>query len=84
MKCLQPRQTCKAEDAAGIGLPAVLTELSKVGGLIRIRTGRMCIYNQFLEDDMHRDLLDFRDWDDTELAQVSGAVVTIMIPLRGV
>jgi hypothetical protein len=82
MRCLQPRQTSKAEAAAGVGLPAVLTELSKVGGLIRIRTGRMSIYNQFEVDDMHRDPLDFRDWDDSEFAPVAGAVVTIMIPLR--
>lgn len=84
MQCLRSRQSSKGVDAAGGGLPAVLAELKKIGGLIRIRTGRLCIYNQFLEDDLHRDILDFRDWDSTELAPVAGAVLTIMIPLRDV
>ncbi|MFG0928754.1 hypothetical protein ACF8SB_24080 [Pseudomonas sp. CJQ_8] len=84
LKCLQPRQSSKTLDAAGIGLPAILNELRKVGGLIRIRSGRLCIYNQFEENDQHRNPDDFRDWDTTDLAPVAGAVVTIMIPLRGI
>lgn len=83
LKCLQPRQSSKTLDAAGIGLPAILNELRRVGGLIRIRSGRLCIYNQFEENDVQRDLGDFRDWDNADLAPVAGAVVTIMIPLRG-
>lgn len=83
LKCLQPRQSSKMLDAAGIGLPAILTELRRVGGLIRIRSGRLCIYNQFEENDRQRDLGDFRDWDNAALAPVAGAVVTLMIPLRG-
>lgn len=83
LKCLQPRQSSKTLDAAGIGLPAILNELRKVGGLIRIRSGRLCIYNQFEENDRQRDPDDFRDWDNTDLAPVAGAVVTMMIPLRG-
>ncbi|WP_317891743.1 hypothetical protein [Pseudomonas aeruginosa] len=83
LTCLQRRQSSKPQDAAGVGLPDILTELRKVGGLIRIRSGRLCIYNQFEENDQQRDLLDFRDWDSTGLAPVAGAVVTIMIPLRG-
>ena len=83
LKCLQPRQSSKTLDAAGIGLPAILTELRRVGGLIRIRSGRLCIYNQFEENDRQRDLGDFRDWDNADLAPVAGAVVTLMIPLRG-
>lgn len=84
MACLGPRASSKPERAAGVGLPSVLTELRKVGGLIRIRTGRMSIYNQFEENDTERDPLDFSDWDDAGFAPVAGAVVTILIPLRSV
>lgn len=82
MKCLNRRVSSKPEGAAGVGLPSVLTELRKVGGLIRIRTGRMSVYNQFEENDTTRNPLEFSDWDRTIFAPVAGAVVTILIPLR--
>ncbi|HCG0868894.1 TPA: hypothetical protein NJF67_003508 [Pseudomonas aeruginosa] len=83
LRCLQPRKSSKTLDAAGLGLPAILNELRKVGGLIRIRSGRLCVYNQFEENDRQRAPDDFRDWDNADLAPVAGAVITIMIPLRG-
>lgn len=82
MTCLGRRVSSKREAAAGIGLPSVLTELRKVGGLIRIRTGRMSVYNQFEVNDTTRDPFGFRDWDNTTFAPVAGTVVTILIPLR--
>lgn len=84
LKCLSPRTTTKPEDAAGLGLQMVLRELQKIGGLIRIRTGRMSIYNQFRKNDTSRDLLDFNDWSSDTLAPVAGSVVAILIPLRAV
>lgn len=84
LQCLNSRTTTKPEDAAGLGLQMVLRELQKIGGLIRIRTGRMSIYNQFKKNDTTRDLLDFQDWSSDTLAPVVGSVVAILIPLRAV
>ncbi|MCO8165374.1 hypothetical protein NJC38_24855 [Pseudomonas sp. 21LCFQ010] len=83
-QCLSARTTTKFEDAAGQGLQMVLRELQKIGGLIRIRTGRMSIYNQFKKNDTSRNLLDFKDWSSEPLAPVVGSVVAILIPLRAV
>jgi hypothetical protein len=82
LQCLESRETTKPEDAAGLGLQMVLRELQKIGGLIRIRTGRMSIYNQFEKNDTDRNLLDFKDWSSETLAPVAGSVVAILIPLR--
>lgn len=84
LKCLNSRTTTKPQDAAGLGLQMVLRELQKIGGLIRIRTGRMSVYNQFKKNDTSRDLLDFKDWSSDNLAPVAGSVVAILIPLRAV
>lgn len=83
IKCLKRRVSSKCEGAVGVGLPSVLTELRKVGGLIRIRTGRMSVYNQFEENDNSCDPLDFKDWAQTDFAPAAGTVLTILIPLRG-
>lgn len=82
LECLKHKSTSKPEDAAGEGLPTVLSELREIGGLIRIRSGRLSIFNAFSEEDLHRDLFGFEDWSEKELAPVEGAVISILVPLR--
>lgn len=82
LECLQHKSTSKSEDAAGEGLPLVLGELKKVGGLMRIRSGRLSMFNVFSREDTQRGLFDFEDWSNTPLAPVEGAVVSILVPLR--
>ena len=82
MKCLKHKTTSKPQNAAGEGLPSVLSELKKVGGLIRIRSGRLSIFNAFSVKNTQQNLFDFEDWCNTPLAPVEGAVVSILVPLR--
>ena len=81
LKCLRKSVTTKRESGAGQGLPGVLAELSAIGGLIRIRSGRHSVFNAFSPGDT-RDVFDFADWTDKDLAGASGAVVSLLIPLR--
>lgn len=82
MKCLKHKTTSKPQDAAGEGLPSVLSELKKVGGLIRIRSGRLSIFNAFSTENTQSELFDFEDWSSTPLAAAEGAVISILVPLR--
>lgn len=82
LECLRHKATSKSESAAGEGLPSVLNELKNVGGLIRIRTGRLSVFNAFARSDTQRDIFDFEDWTEVPLAPAQGAVISILVPLR--
>lgn len=82
MQCLQHKSTSKSQTAAGEGLPSVLQELRQIGGLMRIRTGRLSMFNAFTPGD-NRDLFAFNDWTETSLSPAQGAVISILVPLRG-
>lgn len=79
--CLHTRATTKHSTGAGLGLPSVLSNLQEIGGLIRIRSGRHCVFNAFQQGE-RRDLFDFKDWTGRDLGDVSGALVTVLVPLR--
>lgn len=81
LQCLQHKSTSKSQTAAGEGLPSVLQELRQIGGLMRIRTGRLSVFNAFTPGD-NRDLFAFNDWTRTSLSPVQGAVISILVPLR--
>jgi hypothetical protein len=81
LHCLKKNTTSKKQVGAGQGLPGVLTELSRTGGLIRIRSGRHALFNVF-GSNTSTDLYDFSDWTAGALAPASGAVVSLIIPLR--
>jgi chromosome condensin MukBEF MukE localization factor len=81
LTCLRKHETTKQTTGAGLGLPTVLANLQKIGGLMRIRSGRHSIFNVFRPGE-ERDLFDFSDWCRRELNDVSGALVTILVPLR--
>ncbi|GID06391.1 hypothetical protein [Pseudomonas sp. 008] len=80
-RCLLKNVTTKSQTGSGGGLALVLNELQALGGLIRIRSGRLSIFNCFRKgcmDDVH----EFDDWSPDKLCKVSGAVVSILVPLR--
>lgn len=81
LQCLKHKSTSKSQKAAGEGLPSVLEELRRIGGLMRIRTGRLSVFNAFTPGS-NRDLFEFNDWTQTSLSPVQGAVVSILVPLR--
>lgn len=81
IQCLRHKSTSKSQSAAGEGLPSVLRQLRQIGGLMRIRTGRLSMFNAF-EPCENRDLFDFQHWTKNSLSPVQGAVISILVPLR--
>ncbi|MCK0545925.1 hypothetical protein JTE78_25115 [Pseudomonas syringae pv. aptata] len=81
LTCLRHKSTSKSQTAAGEGLPSVLQQLRQIGGIMRVRTGRLSVFNAFEPADT-RDLFDFRHWTQTNLSPVQGAVISILVPLR--
>ncbi|WP_139372413.1 hypothetical protein [Pseudomonas fluorescens] len=80
-KCLLKNITTKNQTGSGGGLALVLEELRTIGGLIRIRSGRLSIFNCFRKDQLDS-IHSFDDWSDKGLGKVSGALVSILVPLR--
>lgn len=79
---LKKNITTRESVGAGQGLPNVLAELRNIGGLMRIRSGRHCVFNAFSPGDRTADLFDFKDWSTKKLGPVEGTVISIVIPLR--
>ncbi|MBN3228212.1 MULTISPECIES: hypothetical protein [Pectobacterium] len=96
LKCIEKNFSSKNQVGAGHGYPTILTQLSKIGGLIRIRTGRQCIFNCFTKEDQNNwmanpveqvelieeKLMNFDDWSKRTLSPVAGTVVSVIVPLR--
>lgn len=98
IKCIGKNFSTKSESGAGNGYPTILNQLSKVGGLIRIRSGNQCLFNCFDRDkhgfwtkEQSQDtgkkqqtqyLMNFDNWTNKSLASTSGTVVSILVPLR--
>ncbi|OOE61669.1 hypothetical protein [Salinivibrio kushneri] len=98
IKCIGKNFSTKSESGAGNGYPTILNQLSKVGGLIRIRSGNQCLFNCF-DKDKHgfwtkeqsmeaaehqktQYLMNFDNWTNKSLGPTSGTVVSILVPLR--
>ncbi len=98
LKCIGMNFSTKSESGAGNGYPTILNQLSKVGGLIRIRSGNQCLFNCFSRE-LHgfwdkenssetakqkqtKYLMNFDSWTDKNLSPTSGTVVSILVPLR--
>jgi len=79
--CLQKNASTKCEPGSGNGLPDVLEALREIGGLMNIRSGRLHVFNAFTPGE-ERDLFDFDDWSPRALAPATGAVVSLLIPIR--
>lgn len=90
-KCFMFRQTSSMSTTKGNGLPVVLDRLSKLRGFMKIRSGRLSLYRNFVNDPYidEEDCL-FSDWSTstsnsnqfTEMPNVAGVAVTLMIPLE--
>lgn len=90
LTCLKKNFTSKNQSGAGNGYPTILSQLKRIGGLIRIRSGRHCIFNCFegdrfynqSENSDNNDLMNFDCWTEDELELAVGTVVSILVPLR--
>lgn len=90
-KCFRFRQTSTHLDNKGHGLPVVMDRLTKLGGFIRIRSGRLALYRNFMDSPYHsNDECGFYDWLSgnpaeggiTEMALCAGVSITLLIPLE--
>ena len=91
MECLQKHKTSSGQAHKGIGLYEVMSTLSQLKAFLRIRTGRLSLYRDFIElpfdplaspDEASR----LFDWSTcgnspTSHAQVRGTLYTMLIPV---
>lgn len=89
-RCLEMGRTTSFKDDRGIGLHEVITTLSALHGFLRIRTGRLSLYRDFVqtpfnehEDESGHLLLDWtsQSADIQPLTRVAGTLFTMLIPI---
>ena len=76
-------KTSKKINGTGIGLDTVIKSLVKLRALLRLRTGRLCLYQDFSGSSTLA--FEPRHWlnDRKELPRTVGASFSILIPLSG-
>ncbi|MBN9688992.1 MAG: hypothetical protein J0M24_02045 [Verrucomicrobia bacterium] len=84
-ECFNKHKTSSGVPHRGIGLYASMRELNKLGGFLRLRTGRLSLYRSFHEDPFREgEPASFADWpiqDGHPYADVAGTVLTFLIPI---
>lgn len=90
-KCFSFRQTSSFRENKGHGLPIVMDRLTRLKGFIRIRSGRLALYRDFISNPYENlDECEFTDWNTretaitslTEMPLVDGLAITLLIPLE--
>ena len=90
-KCVRFRQTSTSEDGKGNGLPVVMDKLTKLRGYMRVRSGRLALYRDFLTSPYRSDdPCIFFDWSSgqsaehklTQMPEASGVAISLLIPLE--
>ena len=90
-KCFTFRQTSSFKDNKGHGLPVVMDRLTKLKGFIRIRSGRLALFRDFISSPYkNEDECGFSDWNTmktanqnlTEMSKADGVAITLLIPLE--
>ena len=88
-KCFTFRQTSLGTSLKGHGLPVVMERLTKLKAFMRVRSGRLSLFRDFVNNPFKsNDSCDFVDWNTqavgakTEMAPVSGVAITFLVPLE--
>lgn len=90
-KCFSFRQSSSGMEHKGNGLPVVMDRLTKLKGFMRIRSGKLALYRNFiLAPYEEKDKCEFYDWKTeqpaskelSENASVEGVAITLLIPLE--
>lgn len=79
VNCFMDGVSSQNSDSRGEGLDEVWKALCELDGFIRVRTGRMCLFQTF----HNRNASDkpvFANWANVPLAHAEGTAVTIIIP----
>lgn len=88
--CFTFRQTSSGDGNKGLGLPVVMERLTKLKGFMRVRSGRLSLYRDFIESPYEiNSSCDFFDWttrlsaqtNSTTMPSVAGVAITLLIPL---
>ena len=88
MQCLTKHRTTSSRSDKGLGLAEVMQTLSSVEGFLKIRTGRLSLFRDFVHSPLTPETTDV-DLDDfptcsatpTELASVYGTHFQMLIPI---
>ncbi|MBE7563901.1 hypothetical protein H7F10_13305 [Acidithiobacillus sp. HP-6] len=90
-KCFSFRQTSTSQNNKGNGLPAVMERLTKLNAFMRIRSGRLALYRDFVTSPYQKnDTCAFSDWNSRDSAEnnpsqmspVAGVSITLLIPME--
>lgn len=82
LDCFQKHLTTKESVASGMGLHNAIQALNRLKAFVRLRTGRLCLYQAFQG---HDQVVEYnpRNWSgDRQLAAAEGTVFTICIPVN--
>jgi hypothetical protein len=79
VECFRNGVSSKAADSRGEGLDEVWKALCDLDGFIRVRTGRLCLFQAF-HDKRASDKRSFSKWSDAPLSNAAGTAVTIIVP----
>lgn len=89
-KCFSFRESSFNRTEKGNGLPIVMDRLTKLQGFMRIRSGRLALYRNFVNNPYRGNGdTEFYDWESTEpaskslteMSSVEGTAVTLLVPL---
>lgn len=90
-QCFSFRQTSTSQDNKGNGLPVVMDRLTRLNAFMRIRSGRLALYRDFVATPYQADdTCAFSDWATGESAEttltcmspVAGVAITLLIPME--
>ncbi|MEE5087910.1 ATP-binding protein [Pseudomonas alliivorans] len=82
LDCFKKHVTTKDSSTSGMGLHNAIQALNKLKAFVRLRTGRLCLYQTFQG---HDQVVEYspKKWNgDKELTAAEGTVFTICIPVN--
>jgi len=82
LECFKKHVTTKDSVTSGMGLHNAVQALNKLKAYVRLRTGRLCLYQTFQG---HNQVVEYnpKNWSgDRELVAAEGTVFTICIPVN--
>ena len=79
VECFRDGVSSKGSQSRGEGLDEVWQALCNLDGFIRVRTGRLCLFQTF-HDKKISDARAFSNWSQKQLEHAEGTAVTIIIP----
>lgn len=90
-QCFSFRQTSTSQNNKGNGLPVVMDRLTRLSAFMRVRSGRLSLYRNFVAAPYEtNNACVFSDWSTGTLAEeslttmspVAGVAITLLIPME--